>query len=194
METCRRRWSPPRDRIARGVRAHRQAIATGAGLSPLQADVLRTLAEGPPPEALAGRLATELGVSQPTMSDSLAALEAKGHVRRESLAADRRRTTIALTASGARLAAELCAADETLRARVAELPEQAQERALALLLDLIGGLLDNGILGVARTCPSCRFYEADGDAARCSLLQVSLAPSQLRVNCPEHQPAASAAG
>ena len=176
------------DRIARGVRAHRQRVATRAGLTPLQAELLRTLAEGPPPDALAGRLALELGVSQPTVSDSLVALERKGHVRRGPSAPDRRRSPVTLTESGTRLAAELREADDVLRAGVATLPAEDQAVALQVVLGLIGGLLDHGVLGLARTCPSCRFFGTDGDVARCDLLRVRLSPEDLRVNCPEHEP------
>lgn len=176
------------DRIARGVRAHRQAIATAAGLSPLQADLVRTLAGGTPPPALAGPLAGELGVSQPTVSDSLIALERKGHISREATPGDRRRSTFVLTESGRRLAAELDEADDVLRAGIAVLPETDQEAALRVLLNLIGSLLDSGVLAVARTCPTCRFFD-DTRGPRCTLLGVPLPPQDLRVDCAEHQPA-----
>lgn len=176
------------DRIARGVRAHRQAIATAAGLSPLQADLVHTLAAGTPPPALAGPLAGELGVSQPTVSDSLIALERKGYVSRSETPGDRRRSTFALTGSGSRLAADLDQADDVLRAGIAGLAEEDQTAALRVLLDLITGLLDSGVLAVARTCPTCRFFD-DTRGPRCALLDVELPPQDLRVDCPEHQPA-----
>ncbi|MGW4241253.1 MarR family winged helix-turn-helix transcriptional regulator [Nocardia sp. NPDC004722] len=179
------------DRIARGVRAHRQAIASRTGLTPLQLELLRTLAEGPPPEPLTGLLATELGVSQPTVSDSLLALERKGHVARQPAPGDRRRSAIVLTGAGAELAAEIRSADEVLRACVAELPSADQDRTLATLLDLIGGLLHAGVVQVARTCTTCRFYRPGASGtAHCELLRQPLPPRDLRVNCPEHQPAA----
>lgn len=175
------------DRIARGVRAHRQAIAGGAGLTVLQAELLRTLADGQPPPAFAGPLATELGVSQPTVSDSLAALERKGYVARTETPDDRRRSTFVLTEAGAVLAAELAGSEGALLAAVARMPDPDQARALRVLLDLIGGLLDSGVLAVARTCPTCRFFDETPTGPRCTLLQAALAPGDLRVNCPEHQ-------
>ncbi|APA94720.1 hypothetical protein NS506_00640 [Nocardia seriolae] len=179
------------DRIARGVRAHRQAIASRTGLTPLQLELLRTLAEGPPPEPLTGLLATELGVSQPTVSDSLLALERKGHVARQPAPGDRRRSAIVLTPDGSAVAAEIRAADEVLRACVAELPSDRQDQTLHTLLELIGGLLHAGVVQVARTCTTCRFYRTDDSTtAHCELLGQPLPPRDLRVNCPEHQPAA----
>lgn len=175
------------DRLARGVRAHRQAVASAAGITVLQAELLRTLADGQPPAAFAGPLATELGVSQPTVSDSLAALERKGYVRRVPTPQDRRRSTFVLTDSGAGLAAELARLDEALLAGVSRMDVPDQDNLLAALLSLIASLLENGVLAVARTCPTCRFFAEGADGPRCALLQVELAPADLRVNCPDHQ-------
>lgn len=175
------------DRIARGVRAHRQATATRAGITPLQADLVRTLADDPPPPALAGPLAAELGISQPTVSDSLMALERKGYVLRSHTPGDKRRSTFTLTRSGKELASALARADGILRTGVSSLTDADQEGALRVLLELISGLLRSGVLAVARTCPTCRFYDETGTAPRCTLLQVTLDPGDLRVNCAEHQ-------
>lgn len=176
------------DRIARGVRAHRQAVAGGAGITVLQAELLRTLNHGQPPPAFAGPLATELGVSQPTVSDSLAALERKGYIARTETPTDRRRSTFVLTEAGMELASELARSDDALLAAVTRMPESAQEQALGALLEVISGLLGSGVLAVARTCPTCRFFEEQSTGPQCTLLQVALAPGDLRVNCPEHQP------
>lgn len=174
------------DRIARGVRAHRQTVAAAAGISVLQSELLRVLARGHPP-AYAGSLALELGVSQPTASDSLAALVRKRYVARATNPTDRRRTEFVLTDAGAELATELDRADSVLVAATARLPEPDQERTLRLLLELIGGLLDGGVLAVARTCPTCRFFEESGSGARCALLGTALPVREFRVDCPEHQ-------
>ena len=53
-------------RLARGQRAHRQAVATQHNLTPLQLELLVTLGQAPPPEPLVGALARELAVTQPT--------------------------------------------------------------------------------------------------------------------------------
>lgn len=174
------------DRIARGVRAHRQAVATRGSITLLQADLLRVLADGAPPPALAGPLATEVGVSQPTVSDSLSALERKGYLTREATPGDRRSSTFALTPAGRHLAADLDRADQTLRTSLNTLPDDDQAALLQTSLNLITSLLDSGVLAVARTCPTCRFFSVE-DGTRCTLLGVDLAPADLRVNCPEHQ-------
>lgn len=176
------------DRIARGIRSHRQQVATASGLTPLQAELLRVVVDGTPPEAATGALAVELGVRQPTISDSLDALEHKGLIVRAPSPSDRRRSIATPTDSGRSRADDLRAADGRLRDVVASLPEAEQERVLGMLLALIEGMLDRGVIDVARTCTTCRFFRSDRDGIHCALLRIPLRPALLRVNCPEHEP------
>jgi DNA-binding MarR family transcriptional regulator len=182
------------DRLARGQRAFRQTVAGPLGLTPLQIDVLATIGHGPPPEPLVGLLARELGVSQPTITDAVGALEAKGLVSRLPVIADRRRTAVVLTPAGTEMVDELAGSDAALVDAVAALSRDDQETALEALLGLIGRLVDAGIIDVARTCFTCRFHDVNAGWHRCALLDVDLPPAELRVNCPEHQPAIAAAG
>ena len=58
-------------------------------------------------------------------------------------------------------------------------------------LTMIAHLVEDGTLSVARTCLTCRFHRRDADGVHhCVLLGLPLARSDLRVDCPEHQPAA----
>ncbi|HZA78857.1 MAG TPA: MarR family winged helix-turn-helix transcriptional regulator [Acidimicrobiales bacterium] len=180
------------DRLARGQRSFRQAVASRHGLTPLQAEILSTLAQGPPPEPLVGRLATELGVAQPTVTDSLQSLEAKRLLRRAVDPADRRRTVVALTRRGAALAHELAASDRTLTGAVCAMRTPTQETTLEVLLGLIAQLVAAGVIDVARTCTTCRFHRFHAGRHRCALLDIDLPPADLRVNCPDHQPRTAA--
>ncbi|HRN28465.1 MAG TPA: MarR family winged helix-turn-helix transcriptional regulator [Terrimesophilobacter sp.] len=176
------------DRIDRGIRSHRQRIATEEGLSALQADLLRVLGEGPPPPATPGALATELGVRQPTVSDSLRFLERKGLIRRYPTPEDRRQTATTLTDTGRAVLHRLTEADRMLRDSVAGLAEGRQEQTFEVLLGVIERMLDSGIITVARTCTTCRFFQPGVPEARCNLLQIALPTQELRVNCPEYSP------
>lgn len=180
------------DRLTRAQRAHRQAIAEQQGLSPLQIEVLRTLANGTPPEPVVGQLAAELAVRQPTVTDSVRALERKGLLERRQDPADARRTRLALTPAGARAVATVASSDEALLEAVARLGTDVQEATLTSLLGLIATMVEAGAITVARTCLTCRFHEQPGPTRHhCTLLEIDLPPAQLRVNCPEHEVSAS---
>jgi DNA-binding MarR family transcriptional regulator len=177
------------DRLARARRLERQSTATRHGLTPLQLDLLTTLADGPPPEPTVGLLATEVAVTQPTATDSLRALADKALVERRPDPADRRRSTIELTAAGRRLARELSLGDDHLTAAIAALPTAVQEATLEALLSLIARLVDTGAIDVARTCYTCRYHRFDGTTHHCALLETDLPTAELRVNCPDHEAA-----
>ncbi len=171
--------------LARARRMHRQELATRHGVSPLQLDVLTMLADGQPPEPTVGLLARELGVAQPTLTDAVIALERKGLVRREPELAPRR-TLVRLTAEGVLLTGD----PDPIADAARTLAPQARDAALEAALTLIARLVDDGVITVARTCLTCRFHERGAEGSRCDLLGIPLRRSDLRVNCPEHEPAA----
>ncbi len=175
------------DRLARARRAHRQHVATTQQLSPLQADLVTTLHDGPPPEPVVGRLARELAVAQPTVTDSLRTLERKGLLTRALDPDSRRRTLVRLTPAGTKAADQILDADQALLRVVHGLEVAHQERILEGLLDLIASFVDAGVIDVARTCTTCRHHQLRSDSSHhCSLLDVTLSSSELRVNCAEH--------
>ena len=67
---------------------------------------------------------------------------------------------------------------------------------MRFLMDLIGSLQKSGMISVARMCVTCRFLRPDAQRGEdsshyCALLDVPLAGSELRTDCPEHELAAS---
>lgn len=177
------------ERLGRALRVARQRIATTLGLTTLQIEIIDRLDHlGPLP---VGQLARELDITQPTVSDAIATLERKQLLERNRSTDDRRITVAQLTDTGRATAA-------TIRNELHSLhpePHQPQppERAIALevLLDEILRLQRAGIITINRSCLSCHHYQppTDDTPAHCLLLDTPLKPAQLRVDCPEHDPA-----
>lgn len=170
--------------LARARRLARQQVATENAVSLLQLDLLETLAAGAPPEPTVGLLARELGVAQPTVTDAVAALERKGLVVRTAEPGSRR-VRIELTAAGRALGET----DDPLTRAAAGVDAHDRDAALGAALTMIASLVADGTITVARTCVTCRFHRRDDDGSRCDLLGMPLAAADLRVNCPEHEPA-----
>jgi DNA-binding MarR family transcriptional regulator len=184
------------ERVGQALRGELRERATDEGLTPTQAQIVLRLAADPPPRRRVGALATALDVRQPTISDAVAALERKGLLERRPDAGDARAATLALTARGRAAAERVGSWDERARAEVRRLPRETRRASLTLLLDLIAGLHAAGVVGVARTCPTCRFFrfEARPGAARphrCALLDMPLGAGDLRLDCPEHEQSAA---
>lgn len=174
------------ERLANAQRRLVQDLATRHGLSPLQIQVLGLLRAGPPPPPRGSALSRELGVSQPTLSDAVAALRGKGYVEQVPDPHDGRVNALALSPAGHDVALRLESAGGLVAAAVATLPEHQQEEVLLALLRLIRALAAAGIVSVERTCLSCRFHEER--SARCTLLGAPLPTKALRVDCPDHRP------
>jgi len=179
------------ERLAQAQRAHLQVVATEHRLSPLQVLILDTLAAGSPPEPRTRALALELDVRQPTLTEAVNALVAKGLVVRRTDPADRRRTTFELTGEGRIRAARLAVASSPLEDAVARVPDEAKRDLLETLLLVIDELHGAGVLGIARTCTSCGHLRVRKGERRCDLLDVRLRRRDLRVDCETHVPAAA---
>ena len=168
------------ERIAHARRALMQDIATRAGLSALQAEILRHVHASGPTSGSA--LAQEFGVTTPTVSDAIAALRHKGFVEQRP-GVDARTRSVHLTPSGLQVASRVDADLAPFRQACAE----AGPAGVTAALDVIHGLWREGVLSVDRSCATCRHHLAGPTpSGHCDLLGVALTPETLRVDCPDH--------
>ncbi|WP_206184605.1 MarR family winged helix-turn-helix transcriptional regulator [Thermoactinospora rubra] len=189
-----RRLADALERLTTAIRTLAVAGAQAHGLSVVQLNALLALASQPAERRRVGALAEEFAVTAPTMSDAVTALERKGLLARIPVPGDARRRELALTPEGERLAATLTGWDGPLVESIGRLPRPEREALLRSALDLIAGLRRAGVITVDRSCVSCRFFGRDvrDDPAAphfCGLLEQPLPAAELRVDCPEHEPA-----
>ena len=167
--------------------------ARDAGLNPAQMAVLEAL-EGRENGLSVKEIALNLGVSQPSATDSITALERKGYVIKQPVPGDRRAVTVCITDDGrqSRLAggAGEGAADQAIRA----LSETEQEDLLISLIKMIRHMQEAGVIPVQRMCASCRYFRpfVHADKARphqCDFVNASFGQRDLRIECREHETA-----
>lgn len=181
------------ERVAHALRTQLRAAGARHGLSPIQAQLLMRIVTAEASDREPARLAGWFDLTRPTVSDAIAALCRKLLLTRNPVAGDRRRTQMALTARGRTVAEQLARWDEPVRAELATLPQSTKTDTLALLLALIGRMQHAGLISVARTCTTCRFFRPPGQPeslGHCQLLDVPLPARALRLDCPDHNPAA----
>src|SRR4029453_2450965 len=111
------------------------AEAGGRGLTPTQGQALALL-RATPGGLRMGALARQLGVTQPTGSDSVAALQRKGLVAKAPLAGDGRAVVVRLTPAGVREAAAAAAWPDFLLEAVDELSDAEQAAFLRGLVTM----------------------------------------------------------
>ncbi|MGB0918808.1 MAG: MarR family transcriptional regulator, partial [Flavobacteriales bacterium] len=104
---------------------------------------------------------------------------------------DTRSYVIALTSKGKQLAAVTSSFSQPIQQPIEQLSAGQKEELLASLVKVISQLNGAGVINVQRMCFNCAHYrpQQDGHAHFCNLLNTPLEPSQLRVDCKEHQPA-----
>lgn len=181
-------------RIATALRVDEWNRAKAAGLNPTQLAIL-TLLEGRGDSGLGVKeIAAHLGVSQPTATDSINALERKGYIAKRPGETDRRAVSVMLTAGGA---AALQTADigEGLAGQaVGALDDGEQEDLLLSLVRMIRHLQETDAIPVQRMCVSCRYFApfAHADAAQphhCHFVDAAFGQRELHIDCRDHEEA-----
>lgn len=167
--------------------------ASDSGLTPTQAQVLVAIDAAPEGWMSVGDIARSLAVTQPTVSDAVAALERKGLIERARLEADRRVVCVHLTASGRRLARSEAAGPEVLLHAIEELDEVEQDAFVRGLMKMIRSLQQAGRIPMSRMCVNCVYFRphAHPGAARphhCAYIDAPMRDSDLRLECAEQEP------
>jgi len=177
-------------RIAAAMRSDDWAAAQALGVNPTQLQIL-TYLDGRTGGMRVTEIAAHLGVSQPTATDSITALERKGYVARTA-GTDRRSTTIGITADGRDALREAGRSENVTRTALAALPAEEQQELLMSLVKVIGTLQDAGAIPIQRMCASCKYFEPHrhaGGAAphHCHFVDAPLRRQDFRVDCREHE-------
>jgi len=163
--------------------------AEAKGLSAVQSLVLGRLAGRGP--CSVGELADHLGVSAPTVSDSVAALVRKRLARKKPVASDARRVLVEATALGARRGREQSLWPDVFAAAVRAMSHEEKIVLLGLLLRLVTELVAAGVVREARMCPTCVHFRPAVHPSidrphHCALVDLPLSAEHLRVDCPDH--------
>lgn len=180
-------------RVATAMRIDDWQRAKAAGLNPTQLSILELL-EGRPDGMSVKDIAAHLGVSQPTATDSIIALERKGLLTKTSSPSDRRAVNVALTGDGLSALRKDSAPPSVAEQAVAALAAGEQEDMLLMLVKMIRHLQEIDAIPIQRMCVSCRYFApfAHTDAARphhCNFVNAAFGQPDIRIDCRDHETA-----
>ena len=177
-------------RLATVLRIDEWSRAKASGFNPTQLAIL---------DLLAGRggglgvreIAAHIGVSQPTATDSINALERKDCVAKQTDAADKRVVRVAVTAAGLAGLKHAHQEESFTEQAIAALGGGAREDLRLTLIKMIRHLQETGAIPVQRMCVSCRHFApfAHADAARphhCKFVDAAFGQRELRIDCHDH--------
>lgn len=180
------------ERLGMALRADQWDALAQTPLNPTQAQILSFLARRG--GARVGAVAAQLGVSQPTATDSIAALERKGLLQRRADARDARAATLTVTPPGRALTETIDARVGATERALASLDPREQAQLLALVIKLIRNLQLEGAIAPQRMCVACRHFRpyAHDDARaphHCAFVDAAFGGEALRLDCADHEEA-----
>lgn len=187
-ETIDRRIATGLHKLGLAMKHQTWLKAAEDGLSPTQGQILAALANDAP---LTGTdLSKRLGVTLPTISDSVKALVEKDLVVRKPDPRHPRASLLTLTASGKARAVSTRAWPEFLASAVSTLSEPEQRAFFSGLVKMIRTLQENGQIPTNRMCVTCTHFRPhvhEGDTPHhCAFVDAPMADHQLRLDCPDH--------
>jgi len=168
--------------------------ANEEGLSATQGQILAALATH---GALTGtELSQRLGVTLPTISDSVRVLVEKTLVTKSPDPRHPRASLLTLTKKGAQLGARARSWPEFMAAAVADLTAEEQRAFFSGVLKMIRSLQQHGLIPVSGMCVTCTHFRPNvrlgPSPHHCAFVDAPLASEQVRLDCPEHELAAEA--
>lgn len=177
-------------KVALALRHHAVGQSAERDLSPTQAQILSTLA-GHSGGRTVGELADALGLTLPTVSESISALSQRGLVRKVRADDDRRRISVTLTARGRSQSRGLRLWPDALLEASEALDEGEKAVLVRTLVKLIRALQDRGEIPTSRMCVSCVHFRphVHADRARphhCAFVDAPFGDAALRVECLDH--------
>ena len=139
-------------------------------------------------------VATQLGVTAPTASQTISSLARRGIVAKERDPGDKRALRLTLTQSGLRLAEVVGTWSEDLREAVLELPDDSLDGLMRSLVLLVRALGERDRIPVAVVCVACSAFRPNAHPGsdkphHCAMIDRPLASADLRWDCPAHEPA-----
>lgn len=179
-------------RVATILRADEWASAKELGLNPTQLSIL-SLLEGRKDGLGVKDIAAHLGVSQPSATDSINALEKKGHVEKRSGLADGRSVRVHVSDGGLAALGADTPGGLTGQA-VAALAETEQQQLLVTLVKMIRHLQEKNAIPVQRMCVTCRYFDpqvhrGEEQPYHCHFVDAPFGQRELRVDCRDHEQA-----
>jgi DNA-binding MarR family transcriptional regulator len=188
----KRRLRDGLDRIGAALRADLWTVAETAGLNPTQAYVLTFIAGRDKKGVRVRAIAAHLGVSQPTATDSVAALIRKGLLKKSADNDDGRAVAIRITSAGRDIVRGIGIATTSTERALETLSTSEQTTLLQLVIKTIRALQIAGAISPQRMCVACRHFRpyAHDDARaphHCAYVDAAFGAEALRLDCGEHE-------
>ncbi|MFQ5443369.1 MAG: MarR family winged helix-turn-helix transcriptional regulator [Nitrospinales bacterium] len=183
-------------KIGLAFKIHRARQGGERGLSPTQGQVLAFLKERMGQATSLSDVADRMGVTLPTVSDSVSGLVKKSLVEKVASPQDGRRLNLTLTSAGQQEAEFQAAWPEFFSMSLQDLKDEEKAVMHRWLLRMIHHLQAQGMIPIVKMCVNCRFFVAqrysDNDKPHhCAFLDAPIGDADLILDCPDSEPASA---
>lgn len=175
------------ERVGEAIRVMLWEQAKEHGLSPIQVQTLIFLHTHQESMATMTYLSKEFNVTKATMSEVVKVLSEKKLLVKKDNPADTRAQLLKLTAAGKKVATATGGFANAFLKYLEPLTDRQKVGLKTILLDLIYNLYQDKVITMQRMCFTCTHYTMVNNKAFCNLLQITLTPDHLRLDCPEHE-------
>jgi len=174
------------------MRADQWTIAGTAGLNPTQLHALTFIAGRAEKGVRVGAVAAQLGVTQPTATDSIAALVRKGLLTKTADPEDPRAVSVRITPSGRDVVRGIGLVITATERALEALSHEEQTELLRLVVKTIRALQIAGAIPPQRLCVTCKYFRPHAHDDRrnphhCDYVDAALGGEGLRLDCAEHE-------
>jgi DNA-binding MarR family transcriptional regulator len=182
------------DRLAAALRSDQWSRAGAVGLNPTQILALEYVASRDEHGVRIKNIAEQLGVSQPTATDTIVSLERKGLIEKKPDKKDARATAVLVTREGRAMLASLAKTTLATETAFSQLETNEQADLLLLQIKLIRLLQQVGAIPAQRMCASCQYFKPYiySDALKphhCDFVNAAFGDRDLRLDCHDHEKA-----
>ena len=182
------------DRIAMVLRANQWSSANASGLNPAQTQVLNFLIGRGEAGVRVKEIASHLGVSQPTATETILALERKDMISKAPDPQDGRAIAVKATAGGKKAVKAIGTSATQTENAISQMSIDEQTDLLLLQVKLIRLLQQSGAIPEQRMCVTCQYFQPNinSDAENphhCAFVNAAFGNRNLRLDCGEHETA-----
>ncbi len=165
-------------------------IAKEENLTPTQIEIIFLVATSKPEKALTTIIAKGLGLTKPTVSESIKSLKRKGVLTTMPLG-DKRKLAILLTPKGKKIYQKLTRVSQVTKNFFKTVDKNDRFIVLQVLLDFLRYLKKKKLIHLLRICQFCDNlkYDKEKNKFYCSMTSQEITIDSFHLNCPEFREA-----
>lgn len=180
--------------VSRALRNGQWEISRKLGLTPTQGSILNLISSHSPQGMRVKAISAELGVAQPTATESINSLITKGLLKKNDDPQDGRASLLLLTPAARKLVGNGPTQIPEVEGALASLGHANRADLLKLIVSTIRALQNSGAIAPQRLCVTCKYFRGNAHADKskphhCQFVNAAFGNADLRVNCGDHETA-----